>query len=36
MNGNGEPIVETPEEASEFFNNSHLDMIVVNGWSKYK
>ena len=36
LNGNGEPILETPEEAIEFFNNSHLDMIVVNGWSKYK
>ena len=36
MNGNGEPIVETPEEANEFFNNSHLDMMVINGEVKSK
>ena len=36
LNGNGEPILETPEEANEFFNNSHLDMMVVNGEVKSK
>ena len=36
LNGNGEPIVETPEEANEFFNNSHLDLMVINGNINYK
>ena len=30
LNGNGEPILETEEEA-EYFNNSNLDTIVING-----
>lgn len=31
LNGNGEPILETEEEAIEYFNNSNLDAIVING-----
>ena len=31
LNGNGEPILETEEEAVEYFNNSNLDAIVING-----
>lgn len=31
LNGNGEPILETEEEAKRFFKNSHLDFIIING-----
>ena len=31
LNGNGEPILETEEEAKEFFKNSNLDLMVING-----
>ena len=31
LNGNGQPILETEEQAIEFFRNSHLDLMVVNG-----
>ena len=31
LNGNGEPMVETPEEALNFFKNSNLDMMFING-----
>ena len=31
LNGNGEPILETEEEAIRFFGKSNLDMMVVNG-----
>lgn len=31
LNGNGEPILETEQEAKEFFKNSNLDLMVVNG-----
>jgi len=31
LNDNGKPIIETEEEAMEFLNNSHLDMMVING-----
>ena len=31
LNGNGEPMLETPEEAINFFKNSHLDMMFING-----
>jgi carbamoyltransferase len=31
LNGNGEPILETEEEAREFFRSSHLDLMVING-----
>jgi len=30
LNVNGQPIVETPEEAIELFNNSDIDAIVIN------
>ena len=30
-NGNGQPILETEEDAREFYKNSKLDMMVVNG-----
>ena len=32
LNGNGEPILETPEEAVTFFKNSHLDIMFINGF----
>ncbi len=31
LNGNGEPILETETEAIEFFKNSNLDLIIING-----
>ena len=31
LNGNGEPILETEEEAIDFFKKSHLNLMVVNG-----
>jgi len=31
LNGNGEPMVETPEEALNFYKNSNLDMMFING-----
>ena len=31
LNGNGEPILETEEEAIQFFEKSNLDMMIVNG-----
>jgi carbamoyltransferase len=31
LNGNGQPILETEEDAREFYTNSKLDMMVVNG-----
>lgn len=31
LNGNGEPILETEEQAEKFFKNSHLDLMVING-----
>jgi carbamoyltransferase len=31
LNGNGEPILETEEEAFNFFKKSNLDLIVING-----
>jgi len=30
LNVNGQPIVETPEEAIELFNNSDIDAVVIN------
>jgi carbamoyltransferase len=30
LNVNGQPIVETPEEAIELYNNSDIDAIVIN------
>jgi carbamoyltransferase len=35
LNGNGEPILETEEEAIQFFEKSNLDMMIING-KKYK
>jgi len=32
FNGPGEPIVETPDNALEFFAKSELDNIFINGW----
>lgn len=31
LNGNGEPILETEEEAKVFFENSNLDLMIING-----
>ncbi len=31
LNGNGQPILETEEDAREFYKNSKLDMMVING-----
>lgn len=31
LNGNGQPILETQEDAKEFFKNSNLDLMVING-----
>lgn len=31
LNGNGEPILETPQEAIDFFQNSNLDLMVIQG-----
>jgi carbamoyltransferase len=31
LNGNGQPILETEEDAKEFFKNSNLDLMVING-----
>ena len=32
LNGNGQPILETEEDAREFYKNSKLDMMVINGF----
>jgi carbamoyltransferase len=32
LNGNGQPILETEEDAREFYKNSNLDMMVINGF----
>lgn len=31
LNGNGQPILETEQEAKEFFKRSNLDLMVING-----
>lgn len=31
LNGNNQPILETEEDAEEFFNNSNIDIMVING-----
>jgi carbamoyltransferase len=31
LNGNGQPILETEDEAEEFFKNSNLDLMIING-----
>jgi carbamoyltransferase len=31
LNGNGEPILETEEQALDFFQSSNLDLMVMNG-----
>ena len=31
LNGNGQPILETEEDAREFYKSSKLDMMIVNG-----
>jgi carbamoyltransferase len=31
LNGNGEPILETEQDALSFFNNSECDILVLNG-----
>lgn len=31
LNGNGEPILETEDQAKRFFENSHLDLMIING-----
>ena len=31
LNGNGQPILETEDDAREFYKNSNLDMMVING-----
>jgi len=31
LNGNGEPILETEEDAISFYKNSNLDLMVING-----
>lgn len=31
LNGNGEPILETEEQAIDFFNKTDIDAIVING-----
>lgn len=31
LNGNGEPILETEDEAKNYFYNSNLDVMVING-----
>lgn len=31
LNGNGEPILETEEQAMDFFKNTDIDAIVING-----
>ena len=31
LNGNGQPILETEEDAQEFYKNSKLDMMIING-----
>lgn len=31
LNGNGQPIIETEEEAAYFYENSNLDMMIING-----
>lgn len=36
LNGNGQPILETEEEAIEFFKHSNLDLMVINGKIHYK
>jgi len=32
LNGNGQPILETKEDAEEFYKNSNLDMMIINGY----
>ena len=32
LNGNGQPILETEEDARKFYKNSNLDMMVINGF----
>ena len=31
LNGNGQPILETEEDAQEYYKNSKLDMMIING-----
>ena len=31
LNGTGQPILETPEDGREFFNNVPVDMAVIHG-----
>ena len=31
LNGNGQPILETEEDAREFYKNSKLNMMIING-----
>jgi len=31
LNGNGEPILETQEDANNFFKNTPVDIMVING-----
>lgn len=31
LNGNGQPILETEQDAIEFYKHSNLDMMVING-----
>ena len=31
LNGTGQPILETPEDGEEFFNNNSVDIAVING-----
>lgn len=31
LNGDGEPVLETPEEGMEFFKSKEIDMMVING-----
>ena len=31
LNGTGQPILETPEDGEEFFNNNSVDIVVING-----
>jgi len=36
MNTNGEPLVETPDEALRFFENTEVDELVVNAQGYWK
>ena len=31
LNGTGQPILETPEDGEEFFNNNSVDIAVIHG-----